>query len=112
MGESKMPLSDAMLDEIIRRVVEVAHPDQIILFGSAARGEMSQDSDADLLVVKDDVPSRRRLEGQIYKNLIGVRMPVDVIVATKEDIEACKDKVGTIIRPAVSEGVVVYDAPA
>jgi len=93
-------------------VVDVAQPERIILFGSAARGDMTGDSDADLLVIKDDVKSRRTLEGQIYMNLIGVNLPVDVIVATREDVERAKDQVGSIIRPAVKEGVVVYDVPA
>ena len=38
-----------VLDEIVRRVIEVAQPDRIILFGSAARGQMGPDSDIDLL---------------------------------------------------------------
>ena len=112
MSDNKPSLSKALLDEIIRRVVEVAQPEQIILFGSAARGDMTDDSDADLLVVVDQVDHSRRLEGEIYMNLIGVRVPVDVIVVTRDDVQRYKDKVGTIIRPALREGVVVYDAVA
>jgi len=41
-----------MLDEIVKRVVAVADPDKIILFGSAARGEMGPNSDLDLLIIK------------------------------------------------------------
>lgn len=110
MSDNATRLSKALLDEIIRRVVEVAQPEQIILFGSAARGNMTRDSDADLLVVMDQVEHRGKLEGQIYVNLIGVRLPVDVVVVTREDVERYKDRVGAIIRPALREGVVVYDA--
>ena len=46
-------LSEQTLAEMIRRVVEVAHPQRLILFGSAARGEMGPHSDVDLLVVVD-----------------------------------------------------------
>ena len=45
-------VSEEALEEIIRRVAEVAQPERIILFGSAARGEMGPNSDVDLLVVK------------------------------------------------------------
>ena len=38
--------------DIVRRVVEAAQPDKIILFGSAARGEMGPNSDIDFLVIK------------------------------------------------------------
>lgn len=54
-----MTIDQSILDEIVRRIVDVAHPDRIILFGSAARGEMGPDSDLDLLVVKAGVPHRR-----------------------------------------------------
>ena len=43
------------LDDIIRRVAEVAQPEQVILFGSAARGDMGPNSDVDILVVKDGI---------------------------------------------------------
>jgi predicted nucleotidyltransferase len=49
---TKQRINQASLDEIIRRIVEVAAPERIILFGSAARGEMGPNSDLDLLVIK------------------------------------------------------------
>ena len=45
-------LDPLILDGIIRRIVKVAEPERINLFGSAARGEMNRHSDVDLLVVK------------------------------------------------------------
>jgi predicted nucleotidyltransferase len=103
-------MDQALLDEIVRRVVEVAHPDRIILFGSAARGETGPDSDVDLLVVKSGVSYRGRLEEEIHLNFFGLGTPVDVVVATPEDIEAFRDKIGSIIAPALKEGVEIYAA--
>jgi predicted nucleotidyltransferase len=103
-------MDQALLDEIVRRIVEVAHPDRIILFGSAARGEMGPDSDIDLLVVKSGVASRLHLAQAIYLHLFGIVVPVDIIVVTPEDIEAGRCKVATIIRPALEEGREVYAA--
>ena len=97
------------LDDIIARIVEVADPERIVLFGSAARDEMGPDSDLDLLVVKSGV-HRRKLAQQIYRNLIGVGRPVDVIVVTPEDIAQYRDSHSLIIAPALNEGRVVYDA--
>lgn len=99
-----------MLDEIVRRIVEVAHPERIILFGSAARGEMGPDSDVDVLVVKSSVPHRGRLEEEIHLNFFGLGAPVDVIVVTPEDIELHRDRIGTIIGPALQEGIEIYAA--
>lgn len=101
-------MNSSVLDEIVRRVVEVAQPERIILFGSAARGQMGTDSDFDLLVVKSGVPHRGHLADQIYRKLFGVAVPVDVIVVTPEDIERYRDKVGTIIGPALQEGAEIY----
>ena len=46
-------LDQSILDDIIQRVVEVAQPEKIILFGSAARGDMNRHSDVDLLIIKE-----------------------------------------------------------
>ena len=97
------------LDAVLARIVEVADPERIILFGSAVRGEMGPHSDLDLLVVKGDV-HRRKLAQKIYRHLVGVGQPVDVVVVTPEDIERFGDSHPLIIAPALREGRVVYDA--
>ena len=102
-------LDQTKLDDIINRIVHVAQPEKIILFGSAARGEMGPHSDVDILVVKNGV-HRRDLAGRIYENLIGVGAPVDVIVVTSEDLERYKDSHALVIKPALGEGKVVYEA--
>ncbi len=99
-------LKQKVLDEIIRRIVEVAQPEKI-MFGSAVRGEMGPNSDVDLLVVKSGV-HRRRLSQDIYMNLFGVGQAVDVVVVTPEDIERYKDSFALVIEPALREGKVIY----
>ncbi len=102
-------VDDGVLQQIVRRIVEVVSPEKILLFGSAARGEMGPDSDIDLLIVKD-VPHRRRAAQEIRRHLRGVLVPVDLIVATPGDLEEYKDTIGLIYRPALREGKVVYAA--
>lgn len=96
------------LEKIVERVVAVAQPDRIVLFGSAARGDMGPDSDVDLLIVKSGVAHRRKLAQDVYMNLFGVGLPVDVVVVTPDDIEANRDAVGSIIGPALREGIEIY----
>jgi len=105
-----MTVGDAVLAEIIRRVVEVAQPDRIILFGSAAAGRMGPNSDVDLLVVKGGHYHRGRLTEEIYMSLIGVGQAVDVIVVTPDDVERYRDNHALVIAPALREGRVVYAA--
>ena len=106
---SNHQLDRAVLDEIVRRIVEVAQPERIILFGSAAREEMSRDSDIDLLVVKDGV-DRRRLAARIYRRLYGVGAAVDVIVVTPADLKRYGNSHALVVKQALREGTVVYDA--
>jgi predicted nucleotidyltransferase len=106
----KKTLPEEILQEIVRRVVEVAKPEKIILFGSAARGKMGPNSDVDLLVVKRGKYNRSRLAGDIYINLHGVGHAVDVIVVTPEDVERYRDTHCLIIKPALQEGREVYHA--
>ena len=96
------------LDTLVRQIVEVAQPDRIILFGSAARGEMGPDSDLDVLVIKSGVEHRRRLAQDIYMNLSGLGVGVDLIVLTPEDLAAQRGSVGSIVGPALDEGRVIY----
>jgi predicted nucleotidyltransferase len=108
--DGKKTIAQDKLDLIIRRIVEVAKPEKIILFGSAARGAMGPNSDVDLLVIKRGDFHRGRLTGEIYMNLFGVGAAVDVVVVTPEDVERYRDSFALVIYPALREGKVVYVA--
>ena len=109
MAEIDGIVDQAVLDDVIRRVVEVAQPEKIILFGSAARGRMGPHSDLDLLVIRGGVDALD-LMGDIYLNLRGVGTAVDAIVASPDDLERYRDSYGMVIREALREGRVVYEA--
>ena len=102
-------LDDATLEEIIRRIVAASQPEKVILFGSAARGEMGPHSDVDLLVIKQ-CDNNWDVMGDIYEELYGVEAAVDVIVVTPGEIERYQDTHALVIKPALREGRVVYDA--
>ena len=91
------------------RIAKRFKPYKIVLFGSHARGTAGPDSDVDLLVVMRLTSTRRQQATAIDKSLMGIKMPADVIVVTPEDVERCKDQIGSIIRPAMREGKVVYE---
>ncbi len=102
---------EAVLQEIVRRIVEAVTPEKIILFGSAARGEMGPDSDLDLLVVKA-CEHRREVARAVRACLRGLApgRGKDVVVVTPADVERDGDTIGYVIRPALREGRVVYAA--
>jgi uncharacterized protein len=104
--ETQLPL---ILREIVRRIVQVAQPEKIILFGSSARSDGDGKSDIDVLVIKKCL-HRREVAGKIYQTLIGVGRAVDVVVATPDDVERYRDSPSMVIAPALKEGRVIYAA--
>ncbi len=96
------------LEELVRRIVEAVHPLKIILFGSAARGEMGPDSDVDLLVVMPEGTHRGYTAERIYLTVRRVGIPFDVVVATPGDLERHRDTPGLIYREIAREGQTVY----
>lgn len=99
-------VDEETLREIVRRIVEAVAPEKIILFGSAARGEMGPDSDIDLLVVaKGD---HRDTWRTINRSLRGTRVPEDIVVVEPDHLDRYKDRIGLIFRPALREGRVIY----
>ena len=58
----EVTVDEAVLAEIVQRLVRAVDPDRIILFGSRARGDHRPDSDLDLLLIKPSAaPPHRRV---------------------------------------------------
>ena len=100
------------IDQMVQRIIEQFHPHQIILFGSYAKGTAGPDSDVDLLIVMPVSGSKRETTIAIRSALHGMGIPKDIVVATPDDIEAYRGVVGTIIRPALQEGRILYERAA
>lgn len=101
-----------VLGEIIRRLVAVADPERIILFGSRARAEWKPDSDLDLLLIKDFAGSPRELEARAYASLRGLAIPVDILCYTPDEAERRSKSPNHVIARALREGRVLYERPA
>lgn len=105
-----MRIEEAVVAEIVQRVLSVTRPRRIILFGSAASGRMTPDSDIDLLAL-EAAPSNARDESvRIRDALRGLAYPFDVIVMATGRFEATKDVVGGIAYPASKYGRTIYEA--
>ncbi len=94
---------------IVQRITERFHPLRILLFGSHARGDARSDSDVDLLVVLPLVIDKRQVTVEIRRALADLSVAKDIIVTTPEEIKERGDMVGTVLRPALREGVVLYE---
>jgi len=107
--QSQVSMTGDVTQDLIRRIVETAQPEKIILFGSRARGDARPDSDFDVLVIKEsDEPGYRR-DAALYLALVGLNVPVDVITYTPEEVREWSAVPQAFITTAVREGKVVYE---
>ena len=105
-----MGIDEQIVQGIVRRILSVAAPDKIILFGSAATGEMTRDSDIDLLIVESDILDRQAEYVRIRRALSDIHFPFDILFITTQWFEESKEIVGGIAYPANKYGKVIYDA--
>lgn len=103
-------LDENTIKQIIGEILKVASPERVILFGSAAKGAMSHDSDLDLIVIEKSVDNPRERMISIRRALGGLGVPIDVIVIASERFEETKDVIGGIAYPANKYGKVIYEA--
>ncbi len=93
---------------MVGMIVDRFDPEQIILFGSHARGDAGPDSDVDLLVVMPVKGSKRKKQLDIRIALHGIPVPKDIIVSTPEEFSWRRHVTGTMEEPAAREGKVLY----
>jgi predicted nucleotidyltransferase len=96
------------IQRMVELIVTQFQPEKIILFGSHARGDGTADSDVDLLIVMPVEGSKRAKQLEIRAAVHDVRIPKDIFVSRTEEFQWRKDIVGTIERPAVREGRILY----
>ena len=105
----KPPSLTTVLPELVQRIRNaVPETVRIVLFGSAARGELTPDSDVDVLVVIPSHLSEKHATVNIYRHLRGFPYPVDVIVVTTTNLQRYALRPGTIVHPALREGREIY----
>ncbi len=93
---------------MVRRLVRQFDPEQIILFGSHARGTAGPDSDVDFLVIMPVQGSKREKQVEMRIALHDIPVANDIIVVTPEEVDRYRNIPGTLIRPALLEGRVLY----
>ena len=97
----------------VDQIAQAVQPERIVLFGSRARGDARPDSDLDLLVVSRDpfTPHHRRQDElrRIRQALRSCRLPVDVLLYSRDEIDAWRQSPNHVIAQSLREGVTVYE---
>ena len=110
-----IPVTERLLGEMVQAIVAEVDPEQVILFGSRARGDERESSDIDLIVVEAEPfgPERSRHKElvRLYHALAGFRVPADVLVYSHEDIDYWRDTLNHVLARALREGKVLYERP-
>ncbi len=105
-----MKADDQLVSEVVQRILKVVRPERIILFGSAAEGTMTRDSDIDLLVIEQDFKNEREESVRLRSALGDLDTPVDIFAMTPERFEETKNVIGGLAYPANKYGKVIYEA--
>ena len=109
------PVTDAIVDRMVRAIVDAIDPEQVILFGSRARGTDKADSDVDLLIVHSEPfgagRSRHRETVRAYEALSGIGVAKDILVYSRPEVEYWRDSLNHIVARALREGRVLYERP-
>jgi len=101
-------IDDRKIDAIKDKIVTTVSPEKIILFGSYAKGENTDESDLDIVVIWDSGfnPHKRNLF--LSRLFPGRNFSLDIFSFTKEEAERLKDVKGTILYEAFHHGKVIY----
>ena len=106
-------VSDDLLSQMTRVIMQEVEPERIILFGSHARGEARPGSDVDLLVIEREgfskQRSRRREAALLWRALARFPVPKDIVVYSQKEAAAWKDSPGLLVARALREGRVLYE---
>ena len=96
------------LRRTVSEVVRKLQPDQIILFGSAARNEMSPDSDVDLLVITDRLNGGPSVQQERWYAEDAARYEADLVLMSRKTAEAGRASVTRVQGVALEDGRTVY----
>ena len=112
MVAGRTQAGDGVLAEAVRRLAEALQPDRIYLFGSRARGDATDDSDYDFLVVvpQGDTP-RRDQERMAYRALRDLGVAKDVLIQTSASFERNLPVVSSLAATVEREGRLLYGEP-
>ena len=108
-------VTDTLIGQMVQAVVDEVDPEQVILFGSRARGEERGESDVDLVVVEAEPfgPKRSRHKEMVrlYKVLADFPVSADVLVYSHDEVDYWRDSLNHVLARALREGKVLYERP-
>lgn len=104
-----MAISNEVIEEVKKRLVEAYDPLSIYLFGSYAWGCPTEESDLDFLIVVNNSEEKRHKRSKLgYEALWGLNISKDLMVYTKEELETRLTDQNSLVYKIVNQGKVLY----
>ena len=102
------PVTESLLQEIVRRILSVGLPHKIVLFGSHARGQGRLDSDLDILIIEESELPRYRRAARYLRALVGLYPAKDIVVWTPKEVKEWSQVPNAFIATVLREGRILY----
>jgi len=102
------PVTEELLQEVVRRILEVGSPQRIVLFGSRARGNARPDSDLDLLIIEETNLPKQERDARYLRALVGLFPKKDVLVWTPQEVRQWENVPNVFVTTALREGRALY----
>ena len=102
-------VSDTIIDQVVKKIVDHINPLQVILFGSHATGTPATDSDLDLFVVVESNLPRHKRSAKIRLLFSPAPCPMDILVYTPQEVESCSGVVNHIVTNVMTTGKILYE---
>lgn len=111
----QVEITNELLQQMVKVIVDEADPEQVILFGSHARGDASADSDVDLVIVEsdsfDESRDRRAEIVRLSRALADFAVPKDILVYSSDEVRHWRNSINNVLARALREGKVLYERP-
>lgn len=102
-------IEKSTISNLINKIAASANPDKIYLLGSYATGKATENSDVDILVIKDTLEPRYKRSIEIQKLFIGSKIPIDIVVYTNDEFEKEITYSYSFISSAIQDSQLMYE---
>lgn len=106
---SLLMATENLISDIVEKITRFYNPDKVILFGSYAYGNTDLDSDLDLILIKETTQPKHKRTVEIYKQLMGTKFPVDILVYTPEEYEKALTDKYSFLSSAIKKSKLLYE---
>jgi predicted nucleotidyltransferase len=97
------------IEKAAKIIGETSKAEQVILFGSHARGDAGAHSDVDFLVIAESELPRHKRCVELHKIFKPYPFPMDILVYTPDELEKSKRSDLSFVSTVLREGKTLYE---